>query len=218
MIGIKVKTDNKYAYITMNYRHIVENNWVDDLKYLCDPTEYHEKRITVKFICDIGVSREFNRHRVNSISEQSTRYCDYASAKHGYEINIIHPIWIKDKEYEINQKNSSNYLTHLGDYCEAILYHKDEDLFSDIDYWMFANLAAEYSYLNLRRLGRTPQEARVVLPLGTKSELVHTAFVSDWKHFFKLRDANDAHPDARKLAHALHEEFINRDILKPEKL
>ena len=49
MIGIKVKTDNKYAYVTLNYRHIVENGWLDDLKYLCEPTEYHEKRVTVKF-------------------------------------------------------------------------------------------------------------------------------------------------------------------------
>ena len=48
MIGIKVKTDDKYAYVTMNYRHIVENNWLDDLQYLCEPTEHHEKRIGVR--------------------------------------------------------------------------------------------------------------------------------------------------------------------------
>ena len=58
MIGIKVKTDDKYAYITMNYRHIVENGWLDDLQYICEPTEYHEKRTTVKFICDRGVSHK----------------------------------------------------------------------------------------------------------------------------------------------------------------
>ena len=65
MIGIKVKTDDKYAYVTMNYRHIVENNWLDDLKYLCDePTIFHERRITVKFICDRGVSHEYVRHKL----------------------------------------------------------------------------------------------------------------------------------------------------------
>lgn len=64
MIGIKVNTDNKYAYITMNYRHIIENNWLDDLKYLCEPTEYHEKRRCVRFICDRGVSHEFVRHKI----------------------------------------------------------------------------------------------------------------------------------------------------------
>ena len=64
MIGIKVKTDNKYAYVTLNYRHIVENGRLDDLKYLCEPTEYHERRITIKFICDRGVSHEFVRHKL----------------------------------------------------------------------------------------------------------------------------------------------------------
>ena len=64
MIGIKVKTDDKYAYVTMNYRHIVENDWLDDLKYLCEPTEYHKKRVCVRFICDRGVSHEYVRHKL----------------------------------------------------------------------------------------------------------------------------------------------------------
>ena len=58
MTGIKVNTDGKYAYVTMNYRHIVENGWLDDLQYLCEPTEHHEKRIGVRFICDRGVSHK----------------------------------------------------------------------------------------------------------------------------------------------------------------
>ena len=60
-------------YVTTNLRVLVENNWLDDLKYLCEPTEYHEKRITVKFICDRGVSHEFVRHRVFSFAQESTR-------------------------------------------------------------------------------------------------------------------------------------------------
>ena len=64
MIGIKVKTDDKYAYITMNYRHIVENNWLNDLQYLCEPTEYHEKRVCVRFTTDRGISHELVRHRI----------------------------------------------------------------------------------------------------------------------------------------------------------
>lgn len=74
MIGIKVNTtDGKYAYVTMNYRHIIENSWMDDLKYLCEPTEYHEKRVCVRFLCDRGVSHEFVRHRVFSFAQESTR-------------------------------------------------------------------------------------------------------------------------------------------------
>ncbi len=54
----------QHLYITTNYRVLVENGWLDDLQYQCEPTEYHEKRITVKFICDRGVSHEFVRHKI----------------------------------------------------------------------------------------------------------------------------------------------------------
>ena len=45
-------------YVTTNYRVLVENNLRDDLQYICEPTEFHEKRYTVKFICDRGVSHK----------------------------------------------------------------------------------------------------------------------------------------------------------------
>lgn len=63
----------RQAYITTNYRVLIENNWLDDLQYQCEPTKYHEKRITVKFICDRGISHEFVRHRVFSFAQESTR-------------------------------------------------------------------------------------------------------------------------------------------------
>lgn len=50
--------------VTTNLRVLVENNWMDDLKFLCEPTEYHEKRVTVRFTCDRGVSHEFVRHKI----------------------------------------------------------------------------------------------------------------------------------------------------------
>lgn len=61
------------AYITTNYRVLLQNDWLDDLKYQCEPTEHHVKRVTVKFICDRGVSHEFVRHRVFSFAQESTR-------------------------------------------------------------------------------------------------------------------------------------------------
>ena len=69
----KVYDMDPTCYITTNYRVIVENNWFDDLKYLCEPTEYHEKRVTVRFTTDRGVSHEFVRHRVFSFAQESTR-------------------------------------------------------------------------------------------------------------------------------------------------
>lgn len=63
-----------HFYVTTNYRVLVENGWLDDLEYLCEPTEYHPKRVTVHFVCDRGVSHEYVRHRVFSFAQESTRY------------------------------------------------------------------------------------------------------------------------------------------------
>lgn len=88
----KVAYEYGRIYVTTNYRVLYENNWLDDLKYLCEPTEYHEKRITVKFICDRGVSHEFVRHRVFSFAQESTRYCNYSKDKFGNSISYIIPL------------------------------------------------------------------------------------------------------------------------------
>lgn len=198
------------VYITTNLRVLVENGWLDDLKYICEPTEYHEKRYTFKLTTSIGVSREFNRHRVNSIAEESTRYCNYSKDKFGGEINITKPFWISEGEY-------AGIGYDLFKYCYAISQHKDQDEFTDIDYWLFANLADEYSYMNLLRLGWTPQQARIVLPLDTKTELVHTAFASDWKHFFDLRyfgKTGAPHPNMVELAGLMAKEADKYGIWK----
>jgi len=65
---------NNVCYATTNFRVLVEHNALWLLEYLCEPTEYHEKRITVKFTCDRGVTHEFVRHRVFSFAQESTRY------------------------------------------------------------------------------------------------------------------------------------------------
>ena len=87
---------------------------------------------------------------------------------------------------------------------------------TDLENWQFANLAAERAYMNLMAAGRKPQEARAVLPLDTNTELVHTAFVADWRHFFDLRALGTTgvpHPDAKVLAQPLMEEFVRLGLL-----
>lgn len=88
----------QHLYITTNYRVLVENEWLDDLQYQCEPTEHHEKRIAVKFICDRGVSHEFVRHRVISFAQESTRYCNYLKAKFGGSVTCLMPPWLKESE------------------------------------------------------------------------------------------------------------------------
>lgn len=70
---LKTFSGRTYAYITTNLRVLVENNWLDDLQYICEPTEYHEKRVTVHFILDRSTANEFVRHRVFSFAQESTR-------------------------------------------------------------------------------------------------------------------------------------------------
>ena len=71
----------------------------------------------------------------------------------------------------------------------------------------------ELDYFELLEKGWKPQQARAVLPNALKTELVMTGFVKDWSNFFKLRDAESAHPQAKELAHPLHEEFIKRGYI-----
>lgn len=203
------------AYVTTNLRVIAENKWMEDLIYLCEATSHHEQRITVHFTTQVGVTREFNRHRANSMAEQSTRYCNYSKDKFGGEIAINLPEWI---EKETDSQKVQQELNHdlLKKLCEDVATAKGTEYWSSVDNWLFANLASEYAYLNLISLGRKPQEARVVLPLDINTELVHTAFVSDWKHFFDLRALGTTgapHPDAKAIASPLFEEFKRLKLL-----
>lgn len=86
------------CYVSTNLRVIIENNRLYDLKYVCVPSDYHFRRITVSFTTNIGVSREFNRHRVNSIAEESTRYCNYNKRNDG-QIKIGLPAWLLGEEH-----------------------------------------------------------------------------------------------------------------------
>ena len=85
-------------FVTTNLRVLVENDWLDDLQYICEPTEFHEKRITVHFTADAGVMREFFRHRVFSMAQESTRYCNYLRDKFSNSITVIYPSWLKEEE------------------------------------------------------------------------------------------------------------------------
>lgn len=195
-------TDNT-LYVTTNLRVIIENYREHDLKYLCAPT-LHAKRYTFCFTTNIGVSREFNRHRVNSIAEESTRYCNYSKKNDG-QIKIVLPAWLIEDKFDIE-----NYYYDLKDFCDDIVFEgeKIDENWSATDYYMFALKSCEFAYNNLIKLGWLPQQAREVLPLATKTQLVHTAFEDDWKHFIALRSdgvSGKPHPNAKILADKVKE-------------
>lgn len=198
------------VYITTNYRVLYENNWLDDLKYLCEPTEYHEKRITVKFICDRGVSHEFVRHRVFSFAQESTRYCNYSKDKFGNELTFIIPYWTNIPE------GQSYWHDGIGYRVGADIQNKDFGYIEKSpNYFNFLSSLeeSEKCYLRLLNEGWVPQQARSILPNSLKTELVMTGTVEQWKGFFKLRCDKAAHPQARELAIPLKEEFIKRNLI-----
>ena len=138
----------------------------------------HES-ITVRFVCDRGVSHEIVRHRIASFSQESTRYCNYSNDRFGYEITFIKPYFLKE-----------------GTVAYAL--------------WSTAMHLANIMYSDMLSEGCTPQEARSVLPNSTKTEVVMTANLREWRHFLKLRTAKAAHPQMRELTVPLLRELQER--------
>lgn len=142
------------------------------------------KSISVLVQCDRGVTHEIVRHRIASYSQESTRYCNYSKDKFNSEINVI----------DIGTGFRYNFL--------------DEKDIKKYTEWLYAMEDAEKHYLKMIELGATPQEARSVLPTSLKTEIVITMNIREWRHFFKLRSSNAAHPQMREISDMILERFI----------
>ena len=207
----KVNTVNNWDYVTTNLRVLFEENILDCLKYITEPTEHHIKRYTFSVITDIGVTREFNRHRASmSIAEESTRYCDLTKDKFGNSLSFPIPSWINKDSLETSEVDNCLLSDMSGDLNLATTedlnnfkVHNGTENWDDIDFYIYANLVAQYCYQALRNKGWRPEQARQVLPLGLKTQAVYTAFVDDWEHFLRLRADNvsgKAHPNIQLVA------------------
>ena len=200
----KTKENDGYLYVTTNMRVLIENNWMDELEFI-DTTPncpYYYERATINFITDIGASRELNRHRVNSISEESTRYCRYNADKFGNNITVAKLPWIN-----IEDSACQGYVTGLysdNEICNdnKIVPHFTKN-WTAINWFLYGLQIANLVYCKCIELGWTAQQAREILPLNTKTQLVHTAFIDDWGHFIDLRSNSVSgvpHPMAKELA------------------
>lgn len=170
------KYDNCWA-ITTNYRVIVENNLFDDLKYICEPTEYHTLRYTFRLTCARVQADSFVRHRVFSFLMESTRYCNYNDGKFDGKITVVEP-------------------TNWDDFSAV----QQNLFFGSWDY-------SQHNYMMLIKIGVKPEDARDVLPLQLKTELIMTGTTSQWNKFFKLRISEHAHPDAKYIAEKIKEQL-----------
>lgn len=134
--------------------------------------------LSVKFICDRGISHELVRHRLASFAQESTRYCNYSKDKFGNELTFIEPFF----------------------FCQKGVGNRDNNKLYNI--WLDECESAEKAYLKMLELGATPQEARSILPNSVKTEIIVTMNYREWRHFFKLRAARltgPAHPQMEEI-------------------
>lgn len=187
-IWIKHAYKGDVIYITTNYRY-----YLDIIKYFPnvkkyfteEDNEYYPKRYTVHFITSRGIMDEFRTHIGLSHLAESSRYCSYDKNRFGNELTFIIPNWVNTNCPNKEQERPS---------------------VASIE-WSTAMLDAEASYMNLIKMGCTAQEAREVLPLAVKSELISCGFEDVWENFFYRRCAKDAHPMAREIAIKVRDKF-----------
>ena len=146
-------------------------------------------QLSVLFTCDRGIANELVRHRIASFAQESTRYCNYSKEKFGGELSFIRPFYIPDepKENAIKEATSDVEMKKL------------ETDYQINNAWYRACDEAEESYRTLIANGMRPEQARCVLPLCLKTEIVVTANYREWRNIFKLRTPVAAHPQMREL-------------------
>ncbi len=143
----------------------------------------HEK-LTIKFICDRGVSHELVRHRIASFSQESTRYCNYSKDKFENQLTFIIPNF------------DTKFIT--GEYKSLIVRDLDNN-YTPEDFWFNHMIWSEKTYNYQIKHGWTPQQARSVLPNSLKTEIVITANLREWREIFRQRTSKVAHPQMREL-------------------
>lgn len=197
-IWIKSNYNEGVMYITTNYRYYLDIvKCLPDIEeyFTAEDNEYYPKRYTVHMILDRGVMDEFRTHVGLSHLAESTRYCNYSKDKFGNEATFVIPSWC-DSLVEGSKQEYSPF-----------------EINDDEVEFMNALQNAQNSYLSLLKMGWTPQQARSVLPLGVKSELISCGFGDAWENFFYRRDARDVHPMAQEIAKPMHKEFVSRRFI-----
>jgi thymidylate synthase (FAD) len=152
-------------------------------KEFLSQTSDAQASVTVRVICDRGVTHEIVRHRIASYSQESTRYCNYADDKFSNQISCIEPFFWTGADEASRRK---------------------------YQIWKETMELIEKKYNELLELGATPQEARSILPNSLKTEMVMTMNLREWRHFFRIRTNKSSHPQMRELAIPMLREFQKR--------
>ena len=196
-IWIKCNCEDKTMYITTNYRYYLNiiKQFPSIKNYFTEEdNKFYPKRYTVHFITNRGIMDEFRTHVTLSHLAESTRYCNYSKGKFNNELTFIIPNWVDSIKED----------TYTKDHEFPPMWGYDNWMDSE---WFYTMCKAEETYLTMVREYLVPQQAREVLPLSVKSELISCGFGSAWNNFFYRRCAKDAHPMAREIATSLENKF-----------
>lgn len=173
-----------YIYLTTNYRTLFENDWVTEfIDYVTEPTEFHHKRVTVKFIADIHFYKDCTRHRHFSWAIESTRFCNYLKEKFGMSVSFMKPTWIKKED-----------ISELEHDCKVIesIYFK----------WINKGYQAQHAAYFL------PQGTKAeVIMTGFISDYQH------FFNLRAIGTTGIPHPDIKALVEPLMHEFIKRNYI-----
>lgn len=192
------------GFCTTNYRVIIENGWEKDLEYIDKfPGTDYSHRYTVHFVIDRGVMDEFRTHIGLSHIAESTRFCSYDKDKFDNQVSFIIPEYATDLvNWTLDGELNYDVMLKLDEMGRPIT-----KLMPLADELMAGLMWAEQTYLRMIKKGATPQQARSVLPLQTKSELISCGYWREWDNFFKLRTDKSAHPEARRITVPLEKEL-----------
>jgi thymidylate synthase (FAD) len=165
--------------------------------------------ITLKIICNRAMSHEIVRHRLVSLNQESQRYVDYSHGKHDGEVKFIAPMFKSDSEtfvFDMPKLTPCPY-GHM-----PILDIERGGSFSKKDIWERAMQFSEYFYQVLKMMDTPSEEAREVLPNSTKTEMIFTANLREWRHILNLRALGKTgrpYPPVQKLMMSILDYFVN---------
>lgn len=192
------------------------NSHPSNLKMLCVPHHKAWHFTGAKAVFKDTISS------IKFIGDRETYDLEMESPNHNYVANglVVH-----------NSQESQRYCNYsLDKFGEDVVFVKPVYLQDDlIEDWRASCLLSETAYLRLIDLGMTAEEARAVLPNCTKTELMMTATLTAWRHFFEVRCDHHAQLPIRLLAtdllkqmtalipvvfDDLYEKFVGEDVVR----
>lgn len=199
--------DNSVMYITTNMRVVMQGdylsdyeawkngydkNWLDDLRYWCEPTEFHPKRPTFVMLLSRGASDDLRTHISLSSMCESTRWCNYSKGKYGSQLTGIKPYWIDFKTKEP---------VEVKTYGDGSIDNEQIRVLGEEDYQFVASMALEeMEYMRHAEAGLQAQQLKRLFPLWGKCELRLCGFEDAWDNFMWRRMDDHADPECQKIA------------------